>query len=503
MSINEQNSVGRITLPIIRRDINSDTSEDFTLPDYFPEIRKVLYARESMLTPAKFISGNKLDINGVIDYDLVYVSGDGRLCSAPLSAEYSFSLPLENMSEFEISEGFCIIAHSVAESSSVRVSAPRRLQIRSHIRTAVSAWGKMLCEEKITGLDEGESVERLEEIEEAVELVCENSDLVALQDEYRLPSTEHRIASAQSNVLIGGVRIEDDVASINGDILIKLLVICDATGESERVLRKIPFDAQTDLDGIDMSDKPLCTVNGNVTDLSIEVEDGNAHIEANLVLELCGVNRHSVSYTGDMYSTDRHCECTMKQCDIPVIICNKNLNLSQNERITIEELGFPETAEIVDINASAIADRVEIEDDVYIVRGNCKYNIIARKDGDYTSHEIRIPFKYDIEAENGAFDDIESSDIVVGVSGVRARLDGEYVSIDSDISLACSLWGKKSVQMLERAELGAPSDRRSGAIVVCYPVSDDTLWSIAKRYSVKRSGISGDPSTDSFVMIET
>ena len=86
----DQESMGvRISMPIMRRDLNSDISEDYTLPDYYPEIRKLLFARPSPLLPAKFISGGRVDLSGVVDYTLVYISAEGKLCSAPLSAEYS------------------------------------------------------------------------------------------------------------------------------------------------------------------------------------------------------------------------------------------------------------------------------------------------------------------------------------------------------------------------------------------------------------------------------
>ena len=96
MDFSQDMSTARFCMPICNRVVNTDVTEDFTLPDYYPEIRRVLYVKETMLPPAKFISGNKLDVNGVVDYTLVYVSRDGKICSAPLSAEYGFSLPLEN-----------------------------------------------------------------------------------------------------------------------------------------------------------------------------------------------------------------------------------------------------------------------------------------------------------------------------------------------------------------------------------------------------------------------
>jgi hypothetical protein len=56
--------------------------------------------------------------------------------------------------------------------------------------------------------------------------------------------------------------------------------------------------------------------------------------------------------------------------------------------------------------------------------------------------------------------------------------------------------------MLDKVEFGGKHEKRRGVFAVCYPSSEDTLWSVAKRYAVEQSAIAGDPETDSFVMIE-
>jgi hypothetical protein len=40
MNFDKQPTVVRISMPVARRDVNSDICEDYTLPDYYPEIRK-------------------------------------------------------------------------------------------------------------------------------------------------------------------------------------------------------------------------------------------------------------------------------------------------------------------------------------------------------------------------------------------------------------------------------------------------------------------------------
>jgi hypothetical protein len=178
-----------------------------------------------------------------------------------------------------------------------------------------------------------------------------------------------------------------------------------------------------------------------------------------------------------------------------------NADLSQSERVKNEEFGIPNGAEIVDVSASATVDKAEAGENGYTIHGLCKYSMILKSDGEYMSGEVRLPFRYDIEGKDG-IGEINAFDVLANVYNVRVRCDGESLNVDSEISLGCSMWGSRSVDMLESIELSAPTERRTGAIIVYYPQADDTVWSIAKKYSVPQSDISGDPQSDPFVMIE-
>ena len=500
MNIGEELSGSRITMPLARREVNSDISEDVTLPDYLPEIRKVLYVKENALPPAKFISGGKVDISGVMDYTIIYVSADGRLCSAPVSAEYSFALPLDNMSDFEISEGLTVMAHTLAESSSVRVSAPRRLQLKSHLRTSVGVWGKMLAAEKVIGLEDSERLERLRKSAENMELICESSDIVTLEDEYVLPSAESRIAYAEATVSVNEARADGDSLRIGGEVIVKLLLEDGANGY-EKVIRKLPFEAETELDGIELGADSSSRASGYITDLSVNVEEGRAAIEANLVLEACVAYNKDVSYSADAYSTEQKSQCFTKNCAIPKALLNKNASLSLGERIALEELCIPEGAELADVSASAVIDNASLGDGKYLLRGSCRYCFIFKKDGEYAYAEAKLPIRYECDAQ-GEMCDISSYDALAEIISCRGRCDGESVSVDSELALAVSLFGSNDATVLEKVELGEKQEKRRGVFAVCYPTREDTLWSVAKRYAVEPSAISGDPESDSFVMIE-
>lgn len=488
----------RLSMNMCKRVVNTDVSEDIILPDYYPEIRRVLCVRENLLPPAKFVSGNKIDINGVVDYTLIYVSNEGKLCSAPLSAEYSFSLPLENASEFELSEGVNIMAHSVADSSTVRVSAPRKLQVRSRIRSSVSAWGKMSCCEKTEGIEDPSTIERLSAQATCAEMLCESSDIVSVEDEYRLPSEDCRVAVADGTVVIQNSRIEGEMIRINGEAVIRMLLMCDGETRAERVVRRIPFEAETDLDGIEAAETSLLRVGGSVTELALNVEEGSVYTQADIVLEICLGQNRDVSYTADAYSTRQASSTEMRTYPLPLVLENRNASFSQSDRIELSELNFNEGAEIVDIYGSAVADEAVLEDGKYVIRGNCKYNMICLKDGEYSHCEARAPFKYELDGER----EVDCFDSTVDMLNCKVRNDGEFLNLDSELALACSLMGSVDTEMLDSVSFYDELDNMGGEWTVCYVRDRESAWNIAKRYGVRESDIKGDPASDRYVIIE-
>ncbi len=501
----DMRDTGHFCMPLCRRTVNTDISEDFVLPDYHPEIRRVLCVREAVQPPSKFIGGNKLDVNGNIDYTLIYIGGDGKLCTAPLSAEYSFALPLEDVSDFDFGEGVGLVVNTVCESSNVRVSAPRKLRISSKLRTDVGAYAKRVCEREYDGIINAESVQYLGDEAECADILFEASDAVTLEDEYTLPDTQTRVVSADSTVNISSSHIDGELIRLGGDVIIKLLTASGESGNEkcEKVIRKLPFEVECETLGIELTDTRACCVKGNVTDLTLKVEEGQVAIEANIVCELLTAQNTKVSYTRDIYSTEQSVESVSRKLNIPQIIENKNVTFSQNEKLECEALEIAPSTEVVDVCGNSIVDTITLEDGTYLFNGSCKYNILTKSEGEYSNTSVNIPFKYECEAADICPDtDIFALYKNTEIISVRARCDGNFLSIDSEISLCCSIMAEKNVEVVESAIFAEPLETSRGELTVCYLQDGDTLWEIAKRYSVEQGKIRGDIENARFVLVE-
>jgi hypothetical protein len=94
-------------------------------------------------------------------------------------------------------------------------------------------------------------------------------------------------------------------------------------------------------------------------------------------------------------------------------------------------------------------------------------------------------------------------DAIATVVDTRVRTDSESLCIDCELLLSYSIFGERRIDMLDRIEFGENVERRCGEVIICYPQIDDTIWSVAKRYSVVQDEIIGDPKTDNFLLIET
>ena len=72
---------GTVQLPYPARQVTAEVTGDFTLPDYQPEIKKLLRIGVNLLPPDPHRGGS--DLMGSMDYYVLYVGMDGGVYCAP------------------------------------------------------------------------------------------------------------------------------------------------------------------------------------------------------------------------------------------------------------------------------------------------------------------------------------------------------------------------------------------------------------------------------------
>ena len=131
----------RLQAPIGDRVVVTEMSEEFSLPDYQPEMKRLLRVKATILPSDQYVGTGNAECSGRIDYCILYTGNDGALYCTNQSGEYQFSAPLEIPSDFEAGEGILCYADSVPEQTVGRVIAPRKLMIKCRLRSRVRLYG--------------------------------------------------------------------------------------------------------------------------------------------------------------------------------------------------------------------------------------------------------------------------------------------------------------------------------------------------------------------------
>lgn len=468
-----------VTLPLCEKRASLESTGDFTLPDYQPEIRRVLSVTPTVLPPAKYVGGSGVELSGNVDYSVLYVGADGGLYTMPLSSEYHLMLPIEG-SEVDPMGGVTVLCDVLAEGVQARVSSPRKLSLRCRLRALVRAFGRMLMEERQVGDAPEKSIyRRIGQIENLS--ACSGlSDVIPLSCEISGVGEDARVVSAEGIPSVTDVRIAgDEKLTASGELLLKLLLARE-NGGIEVLTRTLPFEGEVEMEGIDSEHE--CRATATVSELSVEVEEGGRILcSPSLLIEARAMKNREVRYTEDLFSTACETSCQTERYRIPIALRCERRNFSQSERIAAKETSLPEGANICDACGVVFFEGCEVVGSKYQLTGQSRYTLLCEKDGEYSATELTMPIRYETE---GGEETLESFSAVGSVLSCRARVDGETLCLDAEIAVSADFCGACEIEAVREVRFGEKLCDRGSRMTVYYPSADEGAWAVAKKYCV-------------------
>lgn len=497
--------VGRIQVPLGEQMLTTEVVGDFSLPDYQPEIKRLLRIGVSVLPPNRYAGNGTMDLGGTLDYYVLYTGNDNGLYCAPLSADYRLTADAEGgagADGWSITEPMVCTCDMTAETPVGRVTAPRRLHIRCRVNARVKTYAEATPG---NGGDSSDAVERLTDEAEVGRLLWGMGSAIPLQDDMILTPTEGgewRVVCAEGSALITEVSAGMGMVNCRGEATVKLTLCPSGAGEedSEAVAptvtwRKIPFAESVELEGVTPDCE--CCARAVCASLSVMAEEGHLHMDVGILPEVMAQARERVRYTKDMYSThrkstERYATYSTEQ---PMRAFNGNFTLSDS--LPLEEVGIAPSARVLDVYAVATPESMIYDPvkDRCVLSGTCRAQLLLLQDGEYGSVEMELPFRYEMDARTGgsthtmgADGDTVSLDIPISYSGgvqvlhCRARMDGERVGLDAELAVCLRTARPSTLTALVDMTEGEEVTRGRGEYVICFPSPDDSVWSVAKRY---------------------
>ncbi len=468
-----------IQIPINEKTATADLSGDFTLPDYEPEIKRLLKVSASVLPPMKSVGDSEGELSGGIDYYVHYIGSDNQIYCAPLSSEYKITVPMDK-NDLKL-VNITADAEITPESVGGRVTSPRKLNIKCRLRARARMYGDMPIDQSYMNLG-GENQVLLGR-EEITRRLFAQSEMIHLSDELiQGKDDEVRVICADGHILVGSVSVSNGSADVKGELYLKLIMCKEPDGAPYTTLRRVPFSEKVVIDGAESG----CDANakGSVCELGINVEDDRISIDVGVMLEVSVCHDENVIFVKDLYSTAHKTECTY--IEVPTLRGGRafNSNFTQSDSMTLDAAGLTPEHKIVDITGIVCPESASLDGDKWMFSGKTRFSVIAEKDGEYSNAELELPYKYVTDVRQSADGNAYAS-ATAEVINSRARLDGERIGIDAEIMLCGVTSMTRDISMLDSVSFGDESVREKGEYVICYPTRTDSLWSVAKRYGAR------------------
>ncbi len=459
-----------------------DCGGECTMPDYYPQIRKIVSCTACALPDSKFISGNTLEFGGTVAFTVLYIGDDGALVSFPYATEYvgNEALPSDVQGTAEIA------IDAKAEDVQCRVLAPRKLSLKGRIRSRISASDRTSCNIKMTGADgkEVSSSERaaIQSLSRSIPTLLEGRGMTTgkASDIFRERQGAKPI-SCNGTVNITEAKCKSNSIIVKGIICAKALVFSQ-DGSYSTARAHIPFEDIISADGAAEGD--LARAWGRIASASVsESDNGEISAELEYDVEAQWCRKQSLSIMEDAYGINRESRCSYGNLSSfsPLCCANASISVNGNGKRTTK----PSANEyLIDTTAEATVDRAEQKDERIVFTGSCRIKSYIASNGEVICEEMSLPVKYEVKAESPFCEGKIILFADVAVTDISGRLEGD--SIHSGAELCLSIYAKRENKISPLSAIAVdkedPERAQEAKIKVIYGEKDQRLWDISKKY---------------------
>ncbi|MBO5715153.1 MAG: DUF3794 domain-containing protein [Clostridia bacterium] len=479
-----QNELGYFPqMPVCDKHLSSELNSDFTLPDYKCEIRRLLSVVACVIPPAEYVSNASAQLDGDICYKILYLGADGELYSLNLNDKYAFKLPLDFGFYAVNPDDLTFVNDIRTENVSARVLGPRKLNVKSKLSIHALGLSPELHSPNLVGSHNSSNIENLVCKTQCASIRVGTSEQENVSDFIPLDTSSEnvRVIDCYSTVTINECIPQTSQINVRGEVLLKVLYCNDSQNVlPQTAIRKIPFSKSIECAGVNSSYE--CSCFGIAKDEQIEVQENGISLEASVTLYARAQKNDEVSYIADAYSTEKETELAYSEIKIPRAFKCSNGNLTQNEVMSLEEVGISRDSKIVDVCATAHPEEYSLDNGRLSIKGRCNYQLIHHLDGEYACKNLSAPFKYELDCKFSDNNSLKKYLTYIHVTSSKARCDAERLFLDCELGFDVFALDEGDATLLSEMIFTQSRNKQKSELLLCYPDRDATLWSVAKQY---------------------
>lgn len=477
----------KIKTPVFAIDtVFSDSAEvpidvDFTLPDYCPDITKILKCRAVSRISSKGINGRSITLEGSVTITIIYADDCSRLSS--YEYQYPFSKTFETVAE---SDGCNICCSTKCEYINCRAVTSRKIDVHGAAGIWVSLCNRR-CTEVVSDFDDT-NIELRRGIAPATSPMGIAEKHLLLEEEIEIGQGQPSIRSLiryDTATTVKECKLLNGKVMVKGELIVRMLY-CPEKGEPQIVRTVIPFSQLLEIEGITEE----CECEASILVSYIEIKprvnaSGDSRsftLNAKLLICCNSYCNNDLEIVVDAYSRKYEANITKKEINFSKICqsicenfsCKKNLEFQDNI-----------IASIVDLWCDVKTETAKTAGGYLTVNGNVIASVIAiNGDGEPTFFERPVPFEYR-RAISSKCDDVRCVPRIE-VSNINYTLtSSSNMELRAELTINAAVYECNTMPLI--TDLVVDDKRKivrrdRGAMTIYFASAGELVWDIARHY---------------------
>lgn len=475
---------------------------DFNLPDYCPDVQKILKCQVCPRITGRNISADRLDVDGIAIVRLLYIDAVKmcvRCCEHSLPFSSSFNLKSSP-------QNAVVFTKTKIEYVNCRALSPRRLDIHGAFSICAKVVGKE-SHEIVTGIEQSD-------IEEKKKTIVVGSVTGIGQDQFSIeevmelnpgkPEIES-IVRTDVSVAVSDYKTVANKLVIKGEATVRVLYVSDLDqGNLETIEYSIPISQIVDVDGID--DDCVCDVNLEVLNYDIRTqadgsgEDNLLAIELKLVATAIAYTDSEVNILTDAYSRTYDTELEYKQITIPRLAeCIDEVYISK-ETLEIEN---ENVSQVIDIWSDISSINAKLEDESLVFTGKFNACILACNEESKTFYvERMIDFTHSVPWTNKSKSIECKPNICILSMSYRITGSGD-LELRTEVKIDAPVYEMNVHKFINGIYVNEDKLRKKdsdAALTIYYADQGEDLWDIAREYCTSVDAIKNENELDGEIL---
>ncbi len=452
---------------------------DLTLPDYCPDIERILSCTLEPKVYMNNISGDRLTVEGSSCVRILYLDGDrGCLRAYEYAQPFSDSLPLKSAVD-----DYYLSVEAKPEYINCRALSPRKLSLHG----AFSLCAKVIVPGALDyyGYEDGGDLQVKSERVAASSLCGLCSDSFSVQEDIPV-NAKSGISAVLSHRLyakITELKAIRDKIMLSAELKVELMYLCGVENpEAECMSYTIPVSRIVDCEGVTeeaVIDGELGVLGADVR-LSDDTPDGSQLLllDAKLCFgALCWVEKE-LDVLSDAFSTER--ETTLHEEPFSCrsgVTCRAYTDVGKANVGVDEEIG-----RVIDVHCEKLtASAVHHDNATSVYVKLCVGILYENGEGEKRYVERDAEFSYSPEPSGCE----EILRLKAGLDSLSYRLtDSRHLELRAELVYRLTMCRRESCTALTSvsAEDDAPIRSKEGALILYYTDAGESVWDISKRF---------------------